>query len=89
MNNIYKTKDKQIAPFLLTQSEVTFLGTSEEGYALYFQFSPEDKCISLANAYISKTAPLVQPKDLLDAVETYRDRVFEMKDKNKYGAGYK
>lgn len=84
MNNIYKTKDKQIAPFLLTQSEVSFLGTYEEGHTLYFQFSPEDKCTKLVNAFISKTAPLVQPKDLLDAIETYRDRVFEMKDKNKY-----
>lgn len=88
MNNIYKTKDKQIAPFLLTQSEVSFLGTSEEGYSLYFQFSPEDKCTKLVNAFISKTAPPVQPKDLLDAIETYRDRVFEMKDKNKYERRY-
>lgn len=84
MNDIYESRDKQIAPFLLIQKDITFLGTKLSNYSIYFQFSPFDKCQKLANQFTSRKAPLVQAKDLLDAVETYRDRVFEMKDKNKH-----
>jgi len=84
IQDIYESKDKQIVPFLLTQLEVEFLGTKLEGSIVYFRFSPKKKCELLVNAYSSKRAPLVQPKDLLDAVETFRDRVFEMKEK-RYG----
>jgi len=85
MNNIYESKDKQIVPFLLIQPEVRFLGARLGGSILYFQFTPLDKCQQLVNDFTCRKAPLVQPKDLLDAVETFRDRVFEMKEKNKYG----
>jgi hypothetical protein len=81
MENTYESKDKQIVPFLLTQSDISFLGTRLEGSIVYFRFSPKEKCGELVNAFSSRKAPLVQPKDLLDAVETFRDRVFEMKDK--------
>ena len=84
MENIYESKDKQICPFLLIQPEVRFLGTKQEGFIVYFQFSPLDKCRELVNAFMSRKAPLVQPKDLLDAVESFRDRVFEMKDKRRH-----
>ncbi len=81
----YESKDKQVVPFLLIQPDITFAGTRKEGSVIYFQFSPLDKCQELVNQFSSRKAPLVQPKDLLDAVETFRDRVFEMKEKNNYG----
>lgn len=86
MQDIFETKDKQIVPFLLVQPEVNFLGTKLSGSIVYFQFSPLRKCQQLVNDFSSRRAPLVQPKDLLDAVETFRDRIFEMKDKRRnYG----
>jgi len=84
MDDIFETKGKHIAPFLLTQTSVKFEGTRIFNGVVYFKFSPKDKCLDLVNRFMSKTADLVQPKELLDAVETFRDRVFEMKEKN-YG----
>lgn len=83
MNDFYETKDKQITPFLLVQPEIKFLGTNLEGSILYFKFTPFDKCQQLINDFACRKAPLVQPKDLLDAVETFRDMVFEMKEKRR------
>jgi hypothetical protein len=87
-NEIYESRDKQICPFLLIQDEIKFLGTRVDNFIIYFRFSPFDKCIELVNQFSSRKAPLVQAKDLLDAIETYRDRVFEMKDKDKNGKFY-
>ncbi len=83
MNKTYESKDKQIVPFLLTQPEVKFLGTKQVNGILFFQFSPLKRCQELVNAFMARQAPLVQPKDLLDAIESFRDRVFEMKEKRK------
>ena len=82
MKDVYESKDKQIVPFLLIQPEVNFFGTKLVGSIVYFQFSPSDKCQRLVNDFSSRKASLVQPKDLLDAAETFRDRIFEMKEKN-------
>lgn len=84
MENVYESRDKQIVPFLFTQGGISFLGTRIDYPVVYFQFSPYKRCVELVNLFTSNKAPLVQPKELLDAVETFRDRVFEMKDK-KYG----
>lgn len=81
MNNIYESKDKQKCPFLLIQPGINFLGTRISNSIVYFQFSPLNKCQQLVNKFISKSAPPVQPKELLDAVETFRDIIFEMKEK--------
>jgi len=81
MQDVYESKDKQIVPFLLITSEVSFIGTRNENGILYFQFSPLEKCQEIINAFLSRRAPLVQPKDLLDAVETFRDRIFEEKNR--------
>ncbi len=83
--DIYESKDKQVCPFLLIQPEIKYFGTRISNSVVYFQFSPEDKCRQLVNLFVSKNAPLVQAKDLLDAVETFRDIVFEMKEKMNYG----
>lgn len=83
-NNIFESRDKQICPFLLIQPDIVFVGTRQADSIVYFQFSPFSDCQKLVNDFMCKKAPLVQPKDLLDAVETFRDRIFEMKDK-KYG----
>lgn len=85
MGDVFETKDKQVTPFLLTQPDIKFLGTRLLGAVVYFQFSPSAKCQRLANEFASRKAPLVQPKDLLDAVETFRDIIFEMKEKRNYG----
>lgn len=85
MDDIYESKDKQIVPFLLIQPTIRFLGIKVVGSIVYFQFSPLESCQQLVNSFIGRKAPLVQPKDLLDAVETFRDRVFEMKEKTKNG----
>ncbi|MEK7720711.1 MAG: hypothetical protein AAB347_14125, partial [Bacteroidota bacterium] len=59
-----------------------------DGQIFYFRFHPKEECQQLANAFISKKASLVQPKELLDAVETFRDLIFQMKDKERtYGEG--
>lgn len=85
MEILYESKDKQVVPFLLIQPDIAFVGTRKEGLIVYFQFTPLDECQELVNLFSSRKAPLVQPKDLLDAVETFRDRVFEMKEKEDYG----
>lgn len=84
MENVYESRDKQVCPYLLIQQGITFVGTRIENQIVYFQFSPLVKCQELVNQFSSRKAPLAQPKDLLDAVETFRDRVFEMKEKNRY-----
>ena len=81
MDDIYESKDKQIVPFLLIQPSIKFLGTRIVGVIVYFKFSPLYKCQKLINEFTSRKAPLVQAKDLLDSVEAFRDRIFEMKDK--------
>ncbi len=81
MENIYESKDKQVAPFLLTQPGIEYLGTKTVEQTVYFRFSPFDTCQQLVNDFMSRKAPLVQPKDLLDAVETFRNKVFEIKNK--------
>lgn len=83
MNNIYECRDKQIVPFCLIQPEIKFLGTRLDGSIIYFQFSPLDRCQQLVNDFASRKAPLCQPKDLLEAVETFRDIIFEMKEKRR------
>ncbi|MFZ5366499.1 MAG: hypothetical protein ACOZBZ_04415 [Patescibacteria group bacterium] len=83
MNDIFETKDKQLTPYLLIQPDVKFLGSKLLGTTIYFLFAPKDRCEKLVNAYLSRQAPLVQAKDLLDSVESYRDMVFEMKEKGK------
>ena len=76
---LYESSDKQIVPFLLTQ-DVELVGSRlSEKKILFFVFRPLDRCVKLVNDFMSRKAPLVQPKDLLDAVETFRDRVFEVK----------
>jgi len=85
-NDIFLTKDKQIAPYLLTQEQIQFVGTKIVGSSIYFQFSPFDACQLLVNKFLTRKAEPVDPKTLLEMVEVYRDRVFEMKEKNaKYG----
>lgn len=83
MNDFYETKDKQVVPFLLTRKELRYCGTRVIGESIYFLFSPLNEAEDLANQFVSRKAPLVQPKDLLEAVESYRDVVFEMKEKIK------
>ena len=81
MNDLYESRDKQVVPFLFLQSNIKYLGTRKEGNVIFFQFSPKEKCQELVNEFTSRKALPVQPKDILDAVETFRDRVFEQKNK--------
>lgn len=79
MKEIYESKDKQIVPYLLIQQDVKFLGTRLEGSIVYFQFSPSDICELLINKLVSRKADPVQPKDLLDAMDTFKKRIYETK----------
>ena len=81
MDDVYESRDKQIVPFLLTQQDTQFIGTRRVDSVMYFQFTPLARCKTLVNLFVMKKAPLVQAKDLLDALESFRDMVFEMKDK--------
>lgn len=86
MNDYFETKDKQIAPYLLTRLDLQFHGTVVYGTNIFFRFTPYEEANDIANQFISRQAEPVQPKTLLDAVESYRDIIFEMKDKRRgYG----
>lgn len=87
IGSVFESKDKQIVPFLLIQPKVKFLGTKLDGRVIYFRFSPSETCEELVNKFMSRRASPVDPKTLLEAVETFRDRIFEMKEKrrNKHG----
>ncbi len=79
----FKTKDKQLAPYLLIRSDLQFEGTLIIGPTIYFSFSPYERALAITNKFITHKADLVDPKLLLEAVETYRDIIFEMKEKRK------
>ena len=79
MKVLYESRDKMICPFLLIHQEVNFFGTKLVGSIVYFQFSPLNTCEKLVNEFVSGKASPVPPKKLLDAVETYRDLVFQTK----------
>lgn len=83
MNDFFETKDKQITPYLFTQPEIQYHGVRTYGQSIYFLFSPKEKAQELANLFLSRKANPVEPKNLLEAVETYRDVIFEMKEKRK------
>lgn len=80
---VYSTRDRQVVPFLFTQKEVNLVGTYLIGSTVYFQFEPGVIAQKLANQFIQRKAPLIQPKDLLDAVETFKNKVFELKEMNE------
>jgi len=79
----YETKDKQLAPFLLTQKKVDFIGTrkTDGDPTVYFIFKPYKECAHLVNLFYGNKAEPVQPKVLLEAVETFRDLIFGGKSK--------
>lgn len=83
MNDFYETKDKQITPFLLTRKDLQFHGTKLVGNTIFFLFTPSQKAQELANKFITHQSDPVDPKTLLEAVETYRDFIFEMKEKRR------
>lgn len=86
MNDVFETKDKQLTPYFFTNASIHFEGTRMIGESIYFLFSPKAKALELFNLFVTRRAEPVQPKDLLEAVETYRDFIFQMKEKNKsYG----
>lgn len=85
MNNVnfYESKDKQVVPFLFLQKEVAYKGSFVRNNEIIFLFSPLDRSNDLVNLFLTRKAPLVQPKDLLDATETYKNIVFEFKKGGK------
>lgn len=84
MNDFVETKDKQITPYLLTQPEIQYHGIRVYDQTIYFLFSPKEIAQELANRFMSRQAEPVEPKNLLEAVETYRDVIFEMKEKRDH-----
>ena len=77
LNLEFESRDKQTCAFLFTQEAVRFLGTRVVDQVVFFRFAPNNKCLDLVNSFYFRKAPPVQPKDLLDAVDTYRNIIFE------------
>ena len=73
---IHFEKDKYLVPFLLIYPNIVFVGKEVVGTSVFFKFSPIDKVQEAINAYFNRNAPSVQPKDLLDSVERFRNEVF-------------
>lgn len=69
MDKIFESKDKQIVPFLFTQTDVEFVGTRTENNNIFFQFYPYKRCLHRVHLFVSRKAPLVQLKDILEGVE--------------------
>ncbi|MCL4390398.1 MAG: hypothetical protein M1484_03040 [Patescibacteria group bacterium] len=80
MKNFYESKDWQICPFLLVQANITFLGTRVSEGVVFFQFSPQNRCVELVNDFLTRKAPLCQPIDLLNAVENYKRIIHDAKN---------
>lgn len=84
MDNVFETKDKKTAPFLFIQPDIDYEGIRIVGQIIYFRFSPYSKCLKLVQDFISRKAKPVQAKDLLEAVDSCRDIIFEIKEKEKW-----
>lgn len=76
----YKTSDKNLAAFLLLQTDIKFIGSEMDVSGIcYFSFSPKAKATELESAFLSKSANPVQPKDLFDALKSIMDIIFKEK----------
>lgn len=79
MNDVYESKDRQIVAFLFIQKDVLYKGSFVRNGEIIFLFSPFNKSFELVNLFLTRKAPLAQPKDLLDATETYKNIIFQYK----------
>lgn len=76
----YKTSDKNLSAFLLLQPDLKFIGSEiDEKGVVYFVFFPQDKSEDHSTAFYSKSAKLVQAKDLLDSLKSITDIIFKEK----------
>lgn len=69
-------RDKYLIPYLLSLQNISFLGTVTMDGCVYFKFSPTIEVDNAINSYYSRRASLIQPKDLLDNVERFRNELF-------------
>lgn len=74
-NDIHYEANKFLVPYLLLCDGITFEGTESRGGTVYFLFSPASKVLEAINKYYQRGAEPIQPKDLIDAIEHYRDLV--------------
>lgn len=75
-SNIHSESNKFLVPFLLLCDGVEFIGTEVAADStVYFKFSPASKVLEAINNYYQRNAQPIQPKDLIDAIEHYRDLV--------------
>lgn len=79
----YIENDKRLAPFLLAASFsglIKFIGSDTKSGVLYWQFSPEDKVLSLVNQFQTKTEPHLPAKDLFEAIETFWKQISQLRN---------
>lgn len=78
--DVHFERDKHLIPYLLSLRDISFLGTEITSSFVYFKFAPADKVDLAINSYYARQAPLVQPKDLLDNVERFRNELLLAKN---------
>jgi len=72
----YKTRDLYLSSFLLSSGELTLSGTESVGKEIYFQFTPRDRAVELAQQYWSDRAPSIQPRQLFQSLRSLKDLLF-------------
>lgn len=76
----HKERDKNLASYLLTQTDLTYNGTeTDERGIVYFIFSPADLAEKHISAYFAKSCPAIQPKILFDSQKEVLDAIHSAK----------
>jgi len=79
-DSVHYEKDKSLVPFLMVCEGIDFLGVEARGEIVFFKFSPNSLVNKAIEQFYRRIAPLVQPKDLLDAVERFKKEVYRTKE---------
>lgn len=78
--DIHFEKDKRLIPFLLSQSELNFIGTELVNGVVFFKFYPFVSAEKAINNFYNRTAPLVHPIDILESVERFKNELLKAKN---------
>lgn len=82
--SIHLERDKFIIPFLLSCSEIGFLGTKLVDQTVYFQFCPSDLAKEQIEHFYNRTAPPIHPLDLMRCVDRFKNELAIAKDIKAY-----
>ena len=75
-NLSYPVKDLSIASFLLASGELKLIKVEKIDKAVHFHFSPRQQAENLTVAYLSETAPSIQPRKLFDSMQNLKNLIF-------------